>query len=1005
MSAEAGPGPSTMASGMVPVSARTKVKKRVINLVNPADPLEFSNQSMSPNASYNEDHHTEDKENVTPPTLQPAEVTQAYSYTPLQGVKGILRPTGTPGSGNGVRFFPKNKFRVITPNQSALPPTPKAVPSPSNSFFSQLLAVTLPSMSPRRLPEPKVELKPDESWEQPGEEGEVSLVASTASGDRTRDSVDEVDKEDSWNGEPEVHSSPLTLPTAQDGNVSRESSFNGLELPSAEIQLPEDMSNLLSADLTAPDPSLCADEQSATLVSGGGQPQGLSQQLSSMREMSSREADFWNAPAETSAVSALSSGETTRDDREDSNPTIRRQLSPLPPSHSAQPSTPTPVARPFDSSSVFADMSAEQAELTWPLTRRAGDDELDSNFASPARVVPSPAGMEAPRPGHPGDITEFFDCTTMTLSPPDSSVILRASSSSNLIVPTQALFDAQAAHTTALTNELELYRGLAKKLQLEVTERDTVLAKLNVHALEAEVLYTQVQDLRQELASERAASRVVPVSPVVLAQQAQQVRNLDLPSDRTFAAQSEAREFEIRLVKALAETESMARELSAARAGELQASERVSAVEARMKAMEEDERDRLVQTSGKEDEIRALREELDDAHRQMDLLSTNAADPDEVLELRQGLEAARGVAADFKAKENEVRALREELESAHEQLEEATALRDELDQIESKDEELQAIRLELDEAHRQLAELEEGRDDVHALRAELESAHQQLDEHDARKDELAAARGSIVDLKRHVVELTEVKLADEEEIERLLEDVEKLSGARKRADEMEGRVVDLERQIELEVSQRRDVEKKWTDERASRSRLEYEIRELKRDLGEAQEDLQELQNTPVEDPALRAEINRLRAESASKDLEIVTLQRRKAELKEDREMLNIALDSKQQELELIKRKFAVRGVAGSTPLGASRKINAETNTTLDLATPMPSKGPVTRRRSSLAFETPLPSVPKTLLHTPAPRHGVQLHPSTRITNRVMRRVGEENEPPRQRADRRESMLA
>jgi len=48
-----------------------------------------------------------------------------------------------------------------------------------------------------------------------------------------------------------------------------------------------------------------------------------------------------------------------------------------------------------------------------------------------------------------------------------------------------------------------------------------------------------------------------------------------------------------------------------------------------------------------------------------------------------------------------------------------------------------------------------------------------------------------------------------------------------------------------------------------------------------------------------AEIARLRSESASKDLEIVNLLRRKNELKEDREMLNIALDSKQQELELV----------------------------------------------------------------------------------------------------------
>ena len=48
-----------------------------------------------------------------------------------------------------------------------------------------------------------------------------------------------------------------------------------------------------------------------------------------------------------------------------------------------------------------------------------------------------------------------------------------------------------------------------------------------------------------------------------------------------------------------------------------------------------------------------------------------------------------------------------------------------------------------------------------------------------------------------------------------------------------------------------------------------------------------------------SELARLRGESASKDLEIAALTRRKGELKEDLEMLNIALDSKQQELELV----------------------------------------------------------------------------------------------------------
>lgn len=60
---------------------------------------------------------------------------------------------------------------------------------------------------------------------------------------------------------------------------------------------------------------------------------------------------------------------------------------------------------------------------------------------------------------------------------------------------------------------------------------------------------------------------------------------------------------------------------------------------------------------------------------------------------------------------------------------------------------------------------------------------------------------------------------------------------------------------------------------------------------------------------LESRLRALRAESASKDLEIAALQRRKQELKEDREMLNIALDSKQQELELVRRPQLALGVS------------------------------------------------------------------------------------------------
>jgi hypothetical protein len=73
------------------------------------DPMEFSDQSLSSSVSTTQRKEgarvvvsREDKENTPMPN-------QPMSYTPLgvkDGVRGILRQTGTPGSGNGGKTDP-----------------------------------------------------------------------------------------------------------------------------------------------------------------------------------------------------------------------------------------------------------------------------------------------------------------------------------------------------------------------------------------------------------------------------------------------------------------------------------------------------------------------------------------------------------------------------------------------------------------------------------------------------------------------------------------------------------------------------------------------------------------------------------------------------------------------------------------------------------------------------------------------------------------------------------
>ncbi|KAJ7184181.1 hypothetical protein C8R46DRAFT_1063165 [Mycena filopes] len=69
----------------------------------------------------------------------------------------------------------------------------------------------------------------------------------------------------------------------------------------------------------------------------------------------------------------------------------------------------------------------------------------------------------------------------------------------------------------------------------------------------------------------------------------------------------------------------------------------------------------------------------------------------------------------------------------------------------------------------------------------------------------------------------------------------------------------------------------------------------------------------VEIERLTSQTRELRQESADREVRIVQITKQRAQDKQDLEGLNVALDSKQQELELLKRRLGVRGTAGNTP--------------------------------------------------------------------------------------------
>ncbi|KAE9406082.1 hypothetical protein BT96DRAFT_756893, partial [Gymnopus androsaceus JB14] len=103
---------------------------------------------------------------------------------------------------------------------------------------------------------------------------------------------------------------------------------------------------------------------------------------------------------------------------------------------------------------------------------------------------------------------------------------------------------------------------------------------------------------------------------------------------------------------------------------------------------------------------------------------------------------------------------------------------------------------------------------------------------------------------------------------------------------------------------------------------------------------EKVNNLQTEVERLRRQVHTLQQESADKEVKIVQLSKKHESAVEDLVGLNQALDSKQMELELVKRRHGVRGTGGST------------------STPAPSR---VSRRDSAAFSTPSTSRPSSVI--------------------------------------------
>ncbi|KAK0476083.1 hypothetical protein IW261DRAFT_1567357 [Armillaria novae-zelandiae] len=110
----------------------------------------------------------------------------------------------------------------------------------------------------------------------------------------------------------------------------------------------------------------------------------------------------------------------------------------------------------------------------------------------------------------------------------------------------------------------------------------------------------------------------------------------------------------------------------------------------------------------------------------------------------------------------------------------------------------------------------------------------------------------------------------------------------------------------------------------SKARAETALKEKVQDVSALKDEVERL----------RRHMQELQQDSANKDLKLTQMHKEREKDRSDVDGLNMALDAKQQELELIKRKLQVQGTAGSTPARpAANQVNHQRRQSA-LATPL-----------------------------------------------------------------------
>ncbi|KAJ6630157.1 hypothetical protein B0H10DRAFT_2208272 [Mycena sp. CBHHK59/15] len=948
----------------------------------------------------------EEPENVQ--TKDPASPFEAKSGS----VRSILRDRNTPGTGQNVRFFSRDAYKVLSPDQSvdtdyqsvATQPTAQTPAPPEETFLERLQRSGSTDSNASSV---------------------MPRFASSSKSTKPRPSVAEIF---SPLGSTEHNVSSRSLPSAKSNTSDSQLMSQLPPIPAPDFTNFFDMSQELELPILPP-PGLGFDVEMSmndTETEGEGGPNAMTStpyRDNGKGKGKEREADV---PKENLApigvdetifhakekVPRLPSALHDRSNSFSFGQTLFYSMAPAEPNQSSD--SGVGEYPPYPSSAKSSPMSAKDCQpdsrAPSPGIKGRGRALSDTVFMSMLHSPP-PKSPEADINDDSSSDLVVYSSPKATAAPEPDPFSAHATTyyTPQTLIPATPPQDC-SGHARKVSKEEDLIFSLQTQLALQTELCGQYEADLRARDEMVEVLGKKLGEVEQEDRKKRNIlktwkKKVVELERACryLEEEVEGSRHESMERSVMDEASSEALRMLHRQISGLE------REKEAWKRMEDMLREEVGTLEALVRERSDDVM-KLQETLWSRDESeRELKQGIKEAKEQMEMMgntSIGLIDEDELKKLvvakeqRSEEERERHRVAEFGWEEE-----KEELMAAVENAKlENIGLVAELDnfkqQLKDHDEELGMLKSELEA---QWDHTEKGAEKLEASEA---AKHAVEMERDVLKADVAELEGKIanieaewadhenkqIDLETDIQELWDIKEALEKEHEELTEQLHEQEGLvetmKQNLQAREDRIVELghERQYALdnvsrleENIRRRDAEAAEYSQRnlqreAEAEALREQISKMKREhSGTLEAALQEAagKNTEMdllarnseervsdlkdEIERLRRQIHELQQESADKEVKIVQITKQRVQDKQDLQGLNIALDSKQQELELLKRRLGVRGTGGSTPVQPSKTAH--------------------QRRDSSVFTTPGMSRPPSVLSDSGTDGGREPKPS------------------------------